>query len=80
MIMLLYMHVFSSDQFQIQVICWENNISEPDRQFLSQWAHSGYYIVVWLTNYMHVHTNVVNCNQFYMLVVARLAGFWFYQS
>ena len=29
----------------------ENNRSEPDRQFLNQWTHSGYYIVVWLTNY-----------------------------
>ena len=58
----------------------ENNISEADRQFLSQWAHCGYYVVVWLTNYMDVHTNVVNCNRFYMLVVAKLAGFWFYQS
>ena len=57
----------------------ENNISEPDRQFLNQWAHSGYYVVVWLTNYTCMY-DVVNCNQFYMLVVPKLVGFWFYQS
>ena len=39
----------------------ENNISEADRQFLNQWAHCGFYIAVWFTNYMLVHTNVVNC-------------------
>ena len=37
-------------------------------------------VVVWFTNYMLVHTNVVSCNQFYMLVVAKLTGFWYYQS
>ena len=57
-----------------------NNISEADRQFLNQWAHCGYYVAVWFTNYMHVHTNVVSCNQFYVVVAPKLTGFWFYQS
>ena len=52
MILLPYIHVFSVP-YTSQML--GNNISEPDRQFLSQWAHSGYYIVVWFTNYMHVH-------------------------
>ena len=48
---------------------------------LSQLAHCGFSILVcswflvWFTNYMHVHTNVVSCNHLHMLVVPKLTGF-----